>query len=126
MDPAPRQLPVLFHIVADEAWRQAQADGELRPASLAEEGFVHCSFQAQLAGTLQRHFPGPDGLLVLSVDPALLDAPIHVEDSYGSGQAFPHVYGPIPAAAVTAVAPARDLIAAAGPPDGPGRASADR
>jgi uncharacterized protein (DUF952 family) len=103
-------MPALFHIVTDALWQDAQAAGALRPASLAEEGFVHCSFAAQVPGTLQRHFPAPDGLLILTVDPTAVDAPIRVEDSYGSGQAFPHVYGPIPIAAVTGVRPAREVI----------------
>lgn len=126
MEPAP-QLPELFHIVAGEHWQHAKADGELRPASLAEEGFVHCSFAGQLAGTLERHFPDPDGLVVLTLDPASVGAPVRVEDSYGTGQAFPHVYGPIPLGAVTAVAAARDVIAPRRDrPDGRGHASADR
>lgn len=106
MQPAPQDLPALFHIVSDGQWAQAVADGQLRPASLDTEGFVHCSFAGQLPGTLARHFPGSDGLLVLQIDPAAVAAPVLVEDSYGTGQAFPHVYGPVPVAAVVAVTPA--------------------
>jgi len=99
----------LFHIVTEDEWGRARAEGMLRPASLAEEGFVHCSFGGQLAGTLARHFGATDGLLVLEIDPSALDAPVRVEDSYGSGQAFPHVYGPVPVSAVVRTSPASSL-----------------
>ena len=40
--------------------------------------------------------------MALELDPgAWGDVPLVEEDSYGSGQAFPHAYGPIPASAVT-------------------------
>ena len=111
MQPAAGHLPALCHIVDEEEWRHATAAGQLRPASLDTEGFVHCSFEAQLAGTLDRHFPDRDGLLILTLDPALVGVAVRVEDSYGSGEAFPHVYGPIPVSAVTAVTPVSDLTA---------------
>jgi len=142
MQPAQRPMPALFHIVDDETWEQARACGELRPRSLVEEGFAHCSFAGQLLGTLQRHFPGRDDVLILELDPASIDAPIRVEDSYGSGQEFPHVYGPIAVSAVTGVRPARAVIdgavseaavseaavteGATDRPDERGRAAADR
>jgi uncharacterized protein (DUF952 family) len=48
-----------------------------------------------------KHFSGVSGLLALELDPSALGAVELVdEDSYGSGQAFPHAYGPIPASAV--------------------------
>ena len=38
--------------------------------------------------------------MLLRIDPALVTSPIVVEDLVGSGVEFPHVYGPIPVAAV--------------------------
>ncbi len=90
----------LFHICTDDEWRTAQRVGEIAPASLSAEGFVHCSYAEQVEGTLARHFAGVDGLLVVELDPSLIDAEVLVEDSYGSGTEFPHVYGPIPVTAV--------------------------
>ena len=92
----------VFHIIDTAAWRHAQDAGEVRPPSLSDEGFVHCSFADQVAGTLARHFDGVQGLLVLEFDPAALSS-VRVEDSHGSGQAFPHVYGPLPVTAVIGV-----------------------
>jgi uncharacterized protein (DUF952 family) len=91
----------LYHLATDDEWARYQADGSIRPGSLDDEGFVHCSWGRQVAGTVARHFDGVTGLLALRLDPAELgDAGLVEEDSYGSGQTFPHAYGPIPVAAV--------------------------
>jgi glutathione S-transferase len=42
----------------------------------------------------------PD-LIVVEVESDAVPAELRVEDCYASGQAFPHVYGPIPMAAVS-------------------------
>lgn len=74
--------------------------------SLESEGFIHFSFAEQLAATAGRHYAGRTDLIVLRTDPTkLLDSPLIVEDSYGSGQSYPHLYGPLPVGAVTDVVP---------------------
>ncbi len=93
----------LFHIVDRGVWAAASATGEYRPPSLAAEGFVHCSYAGQVAGTANLMFAGVEGLCVVELDPALLDGPVRVEDSYGGGTAFPHVYGALPTAALVRV-----------------------
>lgn len=96
----------LYHLATAEEWGRYQQDGAIEPASLESEGFVHCSRGEQVAGTLGRHFAGVTGLLALRLDgDGLGGAALVIEDSYGSGQAFPHVYGPIPVAAVFDVTP---------------------
>ncbi len=91
----------LFHITTAATWAAAQASGALSPASLASEGFVHCSWGHQVPGTVDKHFAEVAGLVALRLDAAALgDVALVEEDSYGSGQAFPHAYGAIPAAAV--------------------------
>lgn len=93
----------LFHLASAAEWPGYQDRGRIDPASLGSEGFVHCSYGRQVAGTVAKHFVGATGLLALELDPKSLG---HVrlvdEDSYGSGQAFPHAYGAIPVAAVVA------------------------
>ena len=96
----------LYHLASADEWAAHQAEGAVAPASLGTEGFVHCSWGRQVAGTLERHFAGVTGLLALQLDASAFGATALVEeDSYGSGQAFPHAYGPIPVAAVVAVVP---------------------
>lgn len=97
LDPA-----ALYHLATEAEWARYRADGSIAPASLAAEGFVHCSWGRQVAGTVAKHFAGVSGLLALELDAERFGAVRLVEeDSYGSGQAFPHAYGPIPSAAVT-------------------------
>lgn len=95
----------LFHLVEPAVWDDALAVGRYAPASLAAEGFVHFSFAEQVAGTANLLYRDRPALVVVEVDPALLDADLRVEDSYGTGTEFPHVYGDIPVAAAVAVHP---------------------
>ena len=99
----------LFHIVTPQGWAAAVATGEYRPASLDSEGFVHFSFAEQVTGTANLRYADQPELVVVEIDSDALDADVVVEDSYGSGTEFPHVYAPIPTAAAVTVHPlARD------------------
>src|SRR3546814_11670771 len=69
----------VFHITTAAGWAGAQSDGEVAPASLADEGFVHCSTGDQLTGTIERHFPGATDLVVLRLRRALLDPELRWE-----------------------------------------------
>jgi uncharacterized protein (DUF952 family) len=72
-------------------------------ADLAD-GFIHMSTASQLEGTLSRHYQGRTDLTLAAVDLAALGNSVRWEESRG-GQKFPHVYGTLPMAAVTAVGP---------------------
>lgn len=95
--------PVLLHIIHRDEWKTVLSQTEYRTESLDTEGFIHCSYPDQVLTPANERFHGVEGLLLLTLDPDALDAPLVVEDSYGGGVAFPHVYGPIPVAAVTGV-----------------------
>jgi uncharacterized protein (DUF952 family) len=98
---------VILHITTRTAWDAALAAGApyVHP-SLDAEGFVHCSTDEQLPGTLDRYFAGTDraSLVALVIDPAPLGDTLRWEPSTGGGN-FPHVYGPIPLSAVVDVFP---------------------
>lgn len=95
------QPDALYHLATDEEWASYQAAGVIEPASLGSEGFVHCSWGRQVGGTVARHFADVVDLLALRIEPDQLGAVALVEeDSYGSGQAFPHAYGAVPVASV--------------------------
>jgi uncharacterized protein (DUF952 family)/lysophospholipase L1-like esterase len=102
----PDLVPVanLFHIVAPADW---PATGRYRPPSLAGQGFVHFSFADQVDGPANALYAAAEELIVIEIDPGAVDAPIRVEDSYGAGLEFPHVYGPVPVSAAVAVHPLR-------------------
>lgn len=96
----------LFHIALREDWDRARRAGEYRVStighSLDEVGFVHASFAQQVAATAARHYAGVDApLVLLVVDRSRLGAAVRVEPAPGSDEVYPHVYGPVPVAAVT-------------------------
>lgn len=82
----------------------------MRPPSLAAEGFVHLSTPEQVHVPAQALFPGRRDLVLLVVDPARLTDPVRLEPGrppHPDGLLFPHLYGPLPTAAVIAVVPYR-------------------
>ena len=83
--------PEVVHLATPAEWATARATGAVRPASLAAEGFVHCSTPAQLASTIERHFPGVDELVVLRLDVDAVAADLRWEEGR-PGEVFPHVY----------------------------------
>jgi anti-anti-sigma factor len=100
-----------FHIALAADWAAAQSAGEYtmstRGRTLAEEGFIHCSFADQVDATAARFYADVDDAVVLRIDPRRLTARVEVEDLYGTGERFPHVYGPIPVTAVVDAQPLR-------------------
>jgi uncharacterized protein (DUF952 family) len=99
----------IYHIVRRDEWES----GDYRPASLAAEGFIHCSTAAQVMGTANRFFKGTTGLVVLRIETARLTAPLKFESATDRNELFPHIYGALNPSAVTAVfdLPGRGLSA---------------
>ena len=81
----------IFHIATPGQWSTAQLVGEIDPASLLTEGFVHCSTEAQLPATIERHFAGCEELVLLRLHPAAVAPDLRWEEGL-PGEAFPHVY----------------------------------
>lgn len=90
----------LYHMCRTEEWRAAQGSGLYCGSSQdAADGFIHFSTAAQIVESAARHRAGQDGLLLLAVPAAALGAALKWEPARG-GQLFPHLYGPLPVAAV--------------------------
>ncbi|MBP2581185.1 uncharacterized protein (DUF952 family) [Streptomyces sp. PvR006] len=93
---------MLLHVVPLADW-SAAPDAPYAPASLAAEGFVHCSPDEAaalvIADTRYRDVRGP--LLVLVIDEERLAGEVRWEGS--GGTLFPHVYGPVERDAVASV-----------------------
>ena len=94
---------MICHVTPRATWEAARRDGVYRADTLASEGFIHLCDPAQLPGVADRYFRGVPDLVLLCVDPARLAARLVYEDSYGAGETFPHLYGPIELAAVERV-----------------------
>lgn len=99
----------IFHLALAGEWERARVAGcydrSTIDRSLAEEGFIHCSFAEQVQATADRYYRGRDDVVLLTIDPERLDAEVRVEEAPGTGQSFPHVYGPVPVGAVVAARP---------------------
>ena len=87
------RMETLLHICPRSDWQDAQEVGEYRAASLAQEGFIHCSTPAQVAATANRFYHGRHGLVLLVIDPSRIGPEVRYEPADGS--LFPHVYGPL-------------------------------
>lgn len=96
------QPPIAFKIVDAAEWAGAEAAGAYAGSAVDRaDGYIHLSTEPQLAGTVTKHYAGRSGLLLLTVDLARLGETVVWEPSRGGGL-FPHLYGPLPVAAVTA------------------------
>ena len=92
-----------IHPAAD--WAEAETAGVFHGASIdLADGYTHFSTGAQVRETAAKHFAGQAGLLLIAVDPAALGVALVWEPSRG-GALFPHLYGPLPLAAMRWVMP---------------------
>lgn len=71
------------------------------PPSLAQLGFVHCSFLPSLAESARLYFPPDAQLRVLEIDPERLGGAVRVVETPRGP--MPHVHGAIPRAAIVRV-----------------------
>jgi uncharacterized protein (DUF952 family) len=91
----------VYHLVLRSVWERSP-DGPYAAASLAAEGFIHCSNADQVCRSANRFFAGATDVLALEIDVGRLTSPLRDEPG-GDREWFPHIYGPINRAAVVAV-----------------------
>jgi uncharacterized protein (DUF952 family) len=105
---------VLVHLCGTEQWAQARLRGCIDPVSAGGGDFIHLSTPQQVHLPANRLYRGRGDLVLLHVDPARLAAPVRWEPGISTdpeSMLFPHLYGPLPVAAVirvTAYPPACD------------------
>lgn len=94
---------MLYRISQPDDWRRAQQTGFFASPDLAAEGFIHASELEQVLETARLYYANSLGALLLEIDePALLAAGVRVEREWAPGRQayFPHLFGPVPLAAV--------------------------
>ena len=91
---------MIYHITTADWWAQPENQTLYKSPTLAEEGFIHCSEESQVAGVLERYFAGQQNLVRLSIDTDRLESPLRYEEAPSIGQVFPHIYGVINLTAV--------------------------
>jgi uncharacterized protein (DUF952 family) len=98
---------MIFKIVRGKEWDEAKASGVFKGSPDDErDGFIHFSAAHQVRGTLEKHFAGEDGLLLIACDPGAFGDALKWEVSRG-GDKFPHLYGELPLNLVTSVSEIR-------------------
>ena len=91
-----------FKVVDASEWAAAQLSGGYEGSAVdLADGYIHLSTADQLVETVRKHYAGRQDLLLLTVDLNGLGRTLVWEPSRG-GALFPHIYGPLPVAAVTA------------------------
>ena len=92
-----------FHLVPVAVWSAADSTQPYEAASLASEGFIHCTDGAsELIATANRHYrDDPQPFLALTVDLDATGSPWTIEDEQ---QIYPHIHGPIQREAILASA----------------------
>ncbi|MGI8416748.1 MAG: DUF952 domain-containing protein [Nakamurella sp.] len=100
----------VYHYTTAADWARSVAAGEHlvsgRGMTLQEQGFIHFCEQLQLAGVWQRFWTAEtEPVVLLTVDKGKLPTPIVDENTSGGTELFPHLYAPLPVAAVLDVRP---------------------
>lgn len=99
----------IYHLALAEEWRAAKTRGEYRRStrglSLEQVGFIHASGAHQVEATFRRFYADAEAVVLLTLDPGRLDAPLRWEAAPPSDELFPHIYGPVPVGAVRLAEP---------------------
>jgi uncharacterized protein (DUF952 family) len=98
--------PTIYHLAIASDWDEAVVSGlgytiSTLGVTLAEQGFIHCSFADQVQRIADLAYRGRDDVVLLTVDPSLVTVPIQVDEV--GDDAFPHLYGPLHPAAVRGI-----------------------
>ena len=83
---------IIYHITTPAAWIACEGRPSYRTASLETEGFIHCSYQAQLEKVIERYFRGKGRIAILAIDTEKLRSKL-VEEPSTAGEVYPHLYG---------------------------------
>lgn len=87
----------IYHLALPADWSEAQRTGtyvaSTRGVSVADEGFVHCSFTHQLTGVAARFYGDLDELCLLQLDRDSIERDLRIEPAAdGIDELFPHLY----------------------------------
>jgi uncharacterized protein (DUF952 family) len=97
---------LIYHICKKPEWAKAEAAGRYDGSSQdRDDGFIHFSAADQVVASAAKHRAGQSDLVLIAVEAGALGTALRWEASRG-GALFPHLYEPLPLAAVRWV---RDL-----------------
>jgi uncharacterized protein (DUF952 family) len=85
-------LATIYKICPAGLWQAAIAAGVFAGSEVDRaDGYIHFSTASQVAGTLEKHYAGVDGLVLAAFDEMALSPPVRYEQA--RGMLFPHLYG---------------------------------
>ena len=91
---------LIFKICDRTDWEAAERTGVYAGSGKDRaDGFLHFSSDAQLAGTLERHYADAGNLVLVAVEADELEEALKWEISRG-GEKFPHLYSALPVSMV--------------------------
>ena len=90
----------VYHMLEPQDWHAACSKGYYEAASLKSEKFIHFSHLNQVERVANLFYQNLEQMLLLEVDPTLCSAKWIEEDSEGTGELFPHLYGVLEVSAV--------------------------
>jgi uncharacterized protein (DUF952 family) len=97
---------MILHFCPRDQWGAAVSAGSYAADTLKSQGFIHCSTPEQVAVPATALARGRRDIVLLEIDEGKLGKPVVWEEGDPpdpGGKLFPHVYEPIPVAAVVAV-----------------------
>ncbi len=100
--------PLIYTLIREADWRAAEAAGAYHgSADDRRDGFLHFSTAAQLRASAAKHRAGVADLWMIEAEAAALGAALKWEPASGGSRPglFPHLYAPLPLAAIRRVIP---------------------
>jgi uncharacterized protein (DUF952 family) len=93
----------IYHIVTVNQWNVQKNNPYYSTASIAIEGFIHCSTQEQFIATIERYYANEKEVVVLTIDVSKVEPKIEYELAPSVNQMFPHIFGELNLSAIVEV-----------------------
>ena len=88
---------MLYKIIPTSHFDKNNTEDCVKPLELdVKTGFMHLAFKHQIANILQKFFKEEHDLLILEIDPNILEqhgSELRIEANKPGGEKFPHLYG---------------------------------
>lgn len=84
---------LIFHLVSEETWKDAQDSGEYRPEVYHEKGFIPCAGGKDVQKIANEQYLEITDLLLLVIDPTRVNAKVSYDESSDSGPVRPYIAG---------------------------------
>lgn len=101
---------MVYHVLTSEEWERARNNNIYMPPAFEQEGFIHLCEKDQIAGVIERYFPEAGDLVLLCIEPQLLESELRYENLLGGEEQFPHLYSPLNLNAVLEVLPIQNRL----------------